>query len=610
MWVRSMLNAAAVCALLAGCGSVPPALDPRSIDLSEMTAAAKRYEQAALASGDPTQRSVYQYMAAQAWYDGGFPDRAYTLLQAVDPERLSKEQWLTYALMRAAYYRSQNEPAQALALLEAVSMASILAEAEDELKHDWARETGNLSLQLGNYEQAFRAYDLALSSSSAGHRAPIRDSFWKCLTLSDEVPDGPYLSEEIPGWIALARINRSSGTASDQYLAYLLWQDQFYDHPANTNPPDSFLALKKIAAGERPNVAVLLPMTGSLATAGQAVLDGYLAARAQEYAASSQSPEDPLAPARIRIFDTATTELRSILRQIAADDIDLIIGPLERTRVAEFAHLVPADVPALALNSLENDPGTAEKALLGLSLNVENESVQAAVRALQHGHRNAMILVPRSSWGDRAGAAFADFWRARGGDIVEYRNYGDSTNHADILEDSLHVDHSNERVRSLQAALGKALDFTPRRRQDIDALFMAASPDQARQLKPMLAFFFAEDIPVYSTSSVYSGWPDSSADRDLNGIQFSTLPWILDTGSDLRGILAGDEVPSATELKMQAIGVDSYFLSQRITQLLTAPDTVYRGVLGTLGKNPDDSNLDRRQIWAEFRGGLARPVEN
>jgi len=334
-----------------------------------------------------------------------------------------------------------------------------------------------------------------------------------------------------------------------------------------------------------------------------------MAARAESYQPRNMEPEDPLAPFDIEIFDTNANNITSIVRQLNDKEIDLVIGPLNRELVATYVAIMP-DIPTLVLNNLPEGLNLSEKPVLGLSLNVEQEAKQAAVRALQKGHQSAIALVPDSEWGYRAGEAFTDFWIEEGGNLVSFARYGDSTSHADLLENKLHIDESITRKNALQQNLGRSLEFTPRRRQDVDALFLAASPPQARQLKPMLAFFFAEDIPVYATSSIYSGFPDPSADRDLDGIEFSTMPWILDNDNQLRNHLSNQTSASATALRMQALGIDSFYLSQRLIQLYEAPDTIYRGVLGKLSKESQSNDLEREQVWAEFFRGTARPVTN
>ncbi|MFX4228038.1 MAG: penicillin-binding protein activator [Porticoccaceae bacterium] len=571
---------------------------------------ALRYEHLANLSVDETEQAVYQYLAALSWYEEGFRDRAYFLFNSLNQELLDQDQRLTRQLTLSDYYRERGQPAIALELLEEPWIQNELGTANNLIKSRWAGATAQLSLLLGNYERAFRVYDFALSSSSESEQEQFRNGLWRSLTLVNSLPAPPYASQETEGWVDLARINnQSAGRVTDQYLEYLLWQDSYYNHPAQLNPPPSFTLLEQIATSDRPRAAILLPLSGELSAAGNAILDGYMAARANSYQTRSLEPEDPLAPFDIEIFDTNANNITNIVRQLRDGEFDLVIGPLDRALVATYVEIMP-DIPTLVLNSLPEELNLSEKPVLGLSLNVEQEAEQAAVRALQEGHQSAIALVPDSEWGYRAGEAFTDFWIAEGGNLVSFARYGDSTSHADLLESNLHVDASIARKNALQGNLGRALEFTPRRRQDVDALFLAASPQQARQLKPMLAFFFAEDIPVYATSSIYSGFPDPSADRDLDGVKFSTMPWILNNDNELRNNLSNQTNASATALRMQALGIDSFYLSQRLIQLYEAPDTIYRGILGKLSKDSQSNDLEREQVWAQFIGGLARPVNN
>lgn len=603
---------------LGGCGSTQPkpgTPDQTAGDISSDSAT--RYEQLANQATDEQQKAVYQYLAAQAWLKEGFEDKAFFLFTNLNSTLLSTEQRFYRSMTLADFYSARGKPLMALNYLEDSQIQQDLYQLDDRLKSQWAAATAKLSALLGDYQRAVAVYDFALSYASTenpGYKASehkeklssLRADLWQSLTLIDQLPEDPFLSSETKGWVALAEINnQSTGTISDQYLAYLLWQDQYFGHPAQKSPPASFSVLAEIASGKRPRVAILLPLTGPLASAGDAILDGYMTARAAEYNPLATTPADPLAPEQVKIYDTESETIYSIVRELEAEQYDLVIGPLDKGRVADYINLMP-DIPTLALNNLPEDFSSREKPVLGLSLNVEDEAVQAGIKALQQGHQSALVLAPNSAWGDRAGFAFSGFWEAEGGEIIDFKSYGDSTTHAGLLEKTLQVDQSNQRKTELQKLLGKVIEFTPRRRQDIDALFLAASPAQARELKPMLAFFFAEDIPVYSTSSVYSGLADSKADRDLDGIKFSTLPWIMEPDNQLRKTIARHTAPTPTGLKMQAIGVDSYYLSQRLKQFLDAPDTLYRGVIGKLGRNPANNNLDRKQVWAEFKRGLAR----
>ena len=73
----------------------------------------------------------------------------------------------------------------------------------------------------------------------------------------------------------------------------------------------------------------------------------------------------------------------------------------------------------------------------------------------------------------------------------------------------------------------RRFEFTARRRHDIDFVFLLSNATQARGINPTLAFFYAEDIPVYAISHVHVG-TDSRIDAiDMNGIRFCDIPWKL-----------------------------------------------------------------------------------
>src|SRR5690606_35755969 len=107
-------------------------------------------------------------------------------------------------------------------------------------------------------------------------------------------------------------------------------------------------------------------------------------------------------------------------------------------------------------------------------------------------------------------------------------------------------------------------------------------PAQARQIKPTLAFHYAGDIPVYATSHIYSGVPNPSADRDLNGVRFNTMPWIFDTQSEEKKMIDSAVKSSAIYSRLHALGVDAYRLSPRLPQLAQIPEMRLYGATGAM----------------------------
>jgi outer membrane PBP1 activator LpoA protein len=171
---------------------------------------------------------------------------------------------------------------------------------------------------------------------------------------------------------------------------------------------------------------------------------------------------------------------------------------------------------------------------------------------------------------------------------------------------ALNINESEQRKRNLDALVEREIVFEPRRREDIDMIFMVAFPSQARQLKPMLNFQYASEIPVMATSHLYDGSRNTNRNQDLNGVAFVEMPWELrdnpiksDIRSSFNDQFAGFE-------SLVALGVDSYRLYPRLPQLEQFPDTRVYGVTGTLRLDPR-RRIERELTWAQFINGEVRP---
>src|SRR5690606_10765523 len=99
----------------------------------------------------------------------------------------------------------------------------------------------------------------------------------------------------------------------------------------------------------------------------------------------------------------------------------------------------------------------------------------------------------------------------------------------------LALDASTERRRRVQELVGRQVEFTQRRRQDVDFIYLVSQPEPARLIVPSLAYLFAGDIPVYASQDVYAGNGRTIDDVDLNGVLFPESPWLLSNGAS-RGV--------------------------------------------------------------------------
>ncbi len=590
--------------LLSGC-SQPGTVSPVNQHVNTPEELAE-LELAKAAGSIPPQKQLHQLNAANWQVQAGSPQKAMMTLKAIDAEGLPDEHFADYTLLFANLSQQEEQFFQARNLLADKRMAAIAYRLPLEQQTQWQKMRGELFSLLGEDENSVRAF-AALSTLTANieEREYAHEQLWQVLThvspqylasLLDTEPD-PTLQ----GWYNLASIIRNNpGDVNQQLSLIQLWKSKWSTHPAALTPPASLMALQQIADSLPTRIAVLLPFEGSLAQAGKAIRGGLLAAW---YEARSYGGNTPM----IQFYDTSLNEDIAPIYQLAVSNgAELIIGPVQREKVEQLLAIPALPVPTVALNYLENTTTLPPSNFYQFGLSISDEARQIADRAWVEGQRSALAITPNSSWGERALTAFRERWTEHGGTLLEAPAYGVAqSDFTPLLKPVLHIEQSEYRKKRLQQLLGKTIDFTPRRRQDLDMVFMVAYPDQARQIKPTLDFLFASDLQIYGTSQLYTGANDPGRNRDLENIRFSAMPWTLPGARD-------DKLQPATALSpiyrhMFALGIDAYHLHQGLPQMQLLPDTQLSGSTGTL-KLGDRGAIVREQPWAHFRGGRVRPA--
>ena len=220
------------------------------------------------------------------------------------------------------------------------------------------------------------------------------------------------------------------------------------------------------------------------------------------------------------------------------------------------------------------------------------------------------MLIPIGPWGERVSTAFKTRWEEIGGQVVEQEPYNAARNdYSNPIRMLLNIDDSRRRYRSIATLLNQNLKYTPRRRQDIDFIFLAAYPRQARQIRPQLKFYHAADLPVYATSHVFTGNLNPERDRDMDGLMFGDMPWVLTGNTSHRGLRAEIEThisKAGNRLqRLYALGIDSFNIIGALSPLKQYPYQRYDGETGSLSLDPKQ-RVQRQLTWVRFRSG--RPV--
>lgn len=134
-------------------------------------------------------------------------------------------------------------------------------------------------------------------------------------------------------------------------------------------------------------------------------------------------------------------------------------------------------------------------------------------------------------------------------------------------------------------------------------MFLAATPQQAQQIKPTMVFQYAGDVPVYATSHLFTNSNDHAQYMDLNGVRFCETPWLLNAEDPLRQQVTAQWPQAAGSLgRLYAMGIDAYRLAPRLAQLKAMPDSRIDGLSGSLSLNPG-RRVERQLPWAEFVDG-------
>ena len=427
-------------------------------------------------------------------------------------------------------------------------------------------------------------------------RSLLIEQLWRELQAVPMVEIERELARTQPGewrgWLDLVRIHpRQPSAPEHQLAAWQDWQNRYPQHPATRIVAASGgQQLAPVPA----KVALLLPLSGPLANAGAAILDGFLGAWFQAHAQDwPDQTIDVLDSNEFNDFDAA--------HRAAADaGAELIIGPLTRDKLNRWRGTTV--VPVLALNWFDADVQAGSE-VYQMALAPEDEASQLAHLAYGEGVRRALVVHSADAFGSSVYRSFAESWRRQRGKIAARAVYSGRDDYSTSLHRALGLTESERRAGLIGQWLGGSVEFSPRRRRDIDSvILLVGNAGEARALKPLLAFHYAGDLPVYATSHLFSGRPDPRRDRDLNGVRMLDIPWLLDPDDELRRQVAqgGDYQPSLAA--MYALGADAFLMHWRLSPLRHNPGHPVRGYSGLLGMDAE-GRVHRQLRPARMVGG-------
>lgn len=410
----------------------------------------------------------------------------------------------------------------------------------------------------------------------------------------------PSADSNLAGWIDLATALKQQNTIDLTSPEILSWQTQYPSHTANSAFL-STLAERTLKDFKTPQkVGVFLPLNGPFSSAAQSIRQGIVAAA---YAMTSRWQPD------ITFYDTSAHPIELLYTQAISDGMNVIIGPLEKSKVAEIASLTERPIPVISLNKSDLFDKTN---YYEFSLAPEEDVTQVLSLAWLKGLEKALILSPQSSYGERLASHFSSTWQQLGGDIVGVQTYNpEQVDYSSAIKSLLQLDKSHNRFSQLRQRLNLNLQFEERRRQDADFIFLLASPREGRLIKPQLRFHRAADLAVFSTSNVYEGETNTVLNRDLDGVFFCDMPWLMEPESYQEANLdsASKRWPKAhnSHIRLMAFGYDTYQLIPHLDRLRDNAFSRFKGKTGLLSI-PHSGLVNRQLSCGYFNRGKIKSL--
>ena len=427
------------------------------------------------------------------------------------------------------------------------------------------------------------------------------EKIWAALSnltgpqLNSQHSDNPV----IKGWLDLAKVMRSGQQDISKLENDLLdWGTRHPSHPVGDAFLSELINNYQLETTETKQIAVLLPMSGDLSKVTDTIKNGLLSA----YYNDSNSPIKPV----IKFYDSSNEQLtfQQLYEQAIDDGASHIIGPLDKIVINQLAQQSELDIPVLTLNYSENSLNYTEN-LFQFGLSPVDEAQQVAELAIRQNKFRAAVFYPDSEWGRRLNKAFTEHYELLGGKVLTATDYVTSTNdYRRPIRTLFNLDQSAIRRQKVENTISQKTESEPYRRQDIDMIFLVATHHSARGIMPAFKFHHAGDLPVYSTSHVYAGKLNRELDRDLNGLVFCDLPWILQNNSPLAKVFTQNWPQQENLTRLFALGIDAYHLIYNLDYLKNKDYGFYDGQTGNIQLD-NNNRITRKLLWAKFKKGKA-----
>lgn len=321
--------------------------------------------------------------------------------------------------------------------------------------------------------------------------------------------------------------------------------------------------------------------------------------------------------AELKIYDTSAQPLDQVLAQVQQDGASIVVGPLLKNNV-EALMKNNTTLNVLALNQPEQVQNRANICYFALS--PEDEARDAARHIHEQGKQAPLLLIPRSTLGDRVANAFAQEWQTLGGGVVLQQKFGSAAElragvngGAGIALNGSPVSASLPQQQSVTIG-GLTIPAPPTDAQisgggKVDSAYIVATPEEIAFIKPMIAMRNGSQsgATLYASSRSAQGTAGPDFRLEMEGLQYSEIPMLAGSNPQLMQQALGAVRNDYSLARLYAMGVDAWALANHFTQMRQVPGFELNGNTGDLTAD-QDCVINRKLSWLKYQQGQIVPA--
>ena len=321
--------------------------------------------------------------------------------------------------------------------------------------------------------------------------------------------------------------------------------------------------------------------------------------------------------AELKIYDTSAQPLDQVLAQVQQDGASIVVGPLLKNNV-EALMKSNTTLNVLALNQPEQVQNRANICYFALS--PEDEARDAARHIHEQGKQAPLLLIPRSTLGDRVANAFAQEWQTLGGGVVLQQKFGSASElragvngGAGIALNGSPVSASLPQQQSVTIG-GLTIPAPPTDAQisgggKVDSAYIVATPEEIAFIKPMIAMRNGSQsgATLYASSRSAQGTAGPDFRLEMDGLQYSEIPMLAGSNPSLMQQALSAVRNDYSLARLYAMGVDAWALANHFTQMRQVPGFELNGNTGDLTAT-QDCVINRKLSWLKYQQGQIVPA--